>query len=113
MQETWVGSLGPEDPLEEEMASHYSSILAWNIPWTEEPGELWDCKESVTTKHKQLCVKTLFVDCQRYFIKSFSTTDTSTTMVSDKSYGLSDILLALSLDSTENLQIFMSLNKMI
>ena len=35
-QETWIRSLGQEDPLEEEMATH-SSILAWNIPWTEEP----------------------------------------------------------------------------
>ena len=34
-----VGSLGREDPLEEEMATH-SSILAWRIPWTEEPGGL-------------------------------------------------------------------------
>ena len=39
MQETWVQSLGWEDPLEEEMAIH-SSILAWEIPWTEEPGGL-------------------------------------------------------------------------
>ena len=39
MQETWVPSLGREDPLEEEMAIH-SSILAWKIPWTEEPGGL-------------------------------------------------------------------------
>ena len=37
--ETWVRSLGWEDPLEEEMATH-SSILAWRIPWTEEPGRL-------------------------------------------------------------------------
>ena len=37
--ETWVQSLGWEHPLEKEMATH-SSILAWNIPWTEEPGEL-------------------------------------------------------------------------
>ena len=37
--ETWVQSLGWEDPLEEEMAIH-SSILAWRIPWTEEPGRL-------------------------------------------------------------------------
>ena len=36
MQETWVGSLGGEDPLEREMAAH-SPILAWRIPWTEEP----------------------------------------------------------------------------
>ena len=39
MQETWVRSLAQEDPLEEEMATH-SSILAWDIPWTEEPGRL-------------------------------------------------------------------------
>ena len=39
MQETWVPSLGREDPLEKEMATH-SSILAWKIPWTEEPGGL-------------------------------------------------------------------------
>ena len=39
MQETWVGSLDQEDPLEEEMAIH-SSILAWRIPWTKEPGGL-------------------------------------------------------------------------
>ena len=39
MQETQVQSLGPEDPLEEEMATH-SSILAWEIPWDGEPGEL-------------------------------------------------------------------------
>ena len=38
-QETWVRSLGPEDPLEEEIATH-SSILTWKIPWTEEPGGL-------------------------------------------------------------------------
>ena len=38
MQETQVQSLGQEDPLEEEMATH-SSILAWEIPWTEAPGE--------------------------------------------------------------------------
>ena len=36
MWETWVRSLGPEDPLEKEMATH-SSILAWRIPGTEEP----------------------------------------------------------------------------
>ena len=38
-QEMWVQSLGREDPLEESMAT-YSSILAWRIPWTEEPGGL-------------------------------------------------------------------------
>ena len=39
MQEAWVQSLGQEDPLEEEMVTH-SSIFAWEIPWTEEPGGL-------------------------------------------------------------------------
>ena len=39
MKETWVGSLGLEDPLEEEMATH-SSVLAWRIPGTGEPGGL-------------------------------------------------------------------------
>ena len=39
MQETWVQSLGWEDPLKKEMSTH-SSILAWRIPWTEEPGWL-------------------------------------------------------------------------
>jgi len=39
VQETQVQSLGQEDPLEKEMATH-SSILAWRIPWTGEPGEL-------------------------------------------------------------------------
>ena len=40
VRETRVQSLGREDPLEEEMATH-SSTLAWKIPWTEEPGRLW------------------------------------------------------------------------
>ena len=39
MQETWVQFLGQEDPLEKGIATH-SSILAWRIPWTEEPGGL-------------------------------------------------------------------------
>ena len=39
MQETWVQSLGLEDPLEKKMATH-SSVLAWEIPWTEETGGL-------------------------------------------------------------------------
>ena len=39
MRDTWVRSLGWEDPLEKEMAIH-SSTIAWKIPWTEEPGRL-------------------------------------------------------------------------
>ena len=38
-QETWVPSLGQEDPMAESMAAH-SSVLTWRIPWTEEPGGL-------------------------------------------------------------------------
>ena len=52
MWETWVRSLGREDPLEKEMETH-SSILAWKIPWTEEPGagyRPWGRKESDTTE---------------------------------------------------------------
>ena len=50
MQETWVQSLGLEDPLEKEMAT-CSCILAWRIPWTEEPGRLQSMRsqESDTT----------------------------------------------------------------
>ena len=51
MWETWILSLGREDPLEKEMATH-SSILAWRIPWTEELGGLQSTgrKESDTTE---------------------------------------------------------------
>ena len=54
-QEIWVQSLSSEDPLEEEMATH-SSILAWEIPWTEEPGgfqsEGWKkLRQDSVTKH--------------------------------------------------------------
>ena len=50
-QETWIRSLGREDPLEKEMATH-SSILAWRIPGTEEPGGLLSMglQESDTTE---------------------------------------------------------------
>ena len=51
MQETWVWSLGWEDLLEKEMTTH-SSVLSWEIPWTEEPGGLyspWDHKELDST----------------------------------------------------------------
>ena len=49
MWETWVRSLGREDPLEKEMATH-SSVLAWRIPWKEESGRRRGCKESDTTE---------------------------------------------------------------
>ena len=57
MQETWVRSLGLGDPLEKGMATH-SSILAWEIPWTEQPGELQsiglDTTEVTKHSHKDL-----------------------------------------------------------
>ena len=57
MEEIWVASLGQEDPLEEEMATH-SSILAWRIPWTEEPGRLQSMRSqrvrhNLATKQQQ------------------------------------------------------------
>ena len=59
MRETWVQSLGWEDPIRKGKAIH-SSVLAWRIPWTEEPGGLqpWGCKGSdiTGTEHRQcLC----------------------------------------------------------
>ena len=56
MRETWVQSLGQEDFLEKEMATD-SSILAWKIPWMEEPGGLhssWGLKESDMTERHSL-----------------------------------------------------------
>ena len=53
-QETWFRSLGQEDPLEKEMATH-SSILAWRFPWTEEPGGL----QSMGSQQQQRCSQNL------------------------------------------------------
>ena len=53
MQETRAGSLGGEDPLEREMAAH-SPILAWRIPWTEEPGGLQSMGLQSQTRLKRL-----------------------------------------------------------
>ena len=52
MQDTWVWSLGQEDPLEKRMAAH-SGVLVWKIPWSEEHGRLyspWGHKELDTTE---------------------------------------------------------------
>ena len=61
MQETRVRSLGQEDLLEKEMATH-PSILAWKIPWTEEPGGYspWGHKESDTTERLTLSLSRSF-----------------------------------------------------
>ena len=50
MWETWIRSLGQEDPVEEGIATH-SSILAWRIPWTEEPGGLHTVHEVTRVPH--------------------------------------------------------------
>ena len=50
MQETWVRSLGQEDPLEKETATH-SSILIWEIPWTEEHGSILQLMGSQRVRH--------------------------------------------------------------
>ena len=62
MQETWVHSLGGEDPLEKEMATH-SSILAWRIPWTEEPGGLQSMESQRVLASGQCC---LLLDLECY-----------------------------------------------
>ena len=59
MQETRVRFLGREDPLEKEMATH-SSILAWRIPWTEEPGRLQSMGLQESGMTVQLCTHTVF-----------------------------------------------------
>ena len=66
MRETWVRSLGWEDPLEKEMATH-SSILAWRIPWTEEPGGL-QSMGSQRVGHDQVTLLTYLL---WYAIKEF------------------------------------------
>ena len=80
VQETWVWSLGQEDPLEKEMATH-SSILSWKIPWTEEPsgvqGAPGGCKESGTTERLTLKIFWFFqtcsfnIPCRRDLVNSF------------------------------------------
>ena len=56
MQEMRVRSLGGEDPLEKEMATH-SSILAWEISWTEDPDRLQSRRHHLGSKQQQLMVK--------------------------------------------------------
>ena len=56
MRENWVRSLGWEDPLEKGMATH-SSILAWRIPWAEEPGKLQSMGSQESDKIEQLSLR--------------------------------------------------------
>ena len=57
----WVRSLGREDPWEEGMATH-SSILAWRIPWTEEPGGLQSKESDTTEVTEHACMHNLSVN---------------------------------------------------
>ena len=73
LQETWVLSLGREDPLEEGMATH-PSILAWSILWTEEPGRLynpWGHKESDTNEQLSLSLSTTYIFDDMSFDQTF------------------------------------------
>ena len=68
MRETWFQSLGWEDPLEKEMAAH-SSILAWEIPWTEEPGGLQSMESQrvghdLATEQQQISIK--YISCNTF-----------------------------------------------
>ena len=60
MQETWVQYLSQEDPLEKEIATH-SSILAWWIPWTEEPGQLQSIGSQKSGMIEQLTTTTTMI----------------------------------------------------
>ena len=64
LQEAWVQSLGREDPLEEEMATH-TSVPAWRVPWRKEPGRLqsWSHRESDTAEWA--CIHPLFMQLVR------------------------------------------------
>ena len=78
MQETWVQSLGWEDPPEKEMATH-SSILAWRIPWTEEPGRL---VHGVTRVGHNWATKRAYVSNKiMHLLKYKQTQDVSLTLV--------------------------------
>ena len=79
MQETWVRSLGREDPLEKEMAIH-SITIAWKIPWTEEPGRLQsmgsqrvghDWATSLTPMLVRSCLKSCMLDFSIIGTKNF------------------------------------------
>ena len=69
MQETWVQFLGWEDTLEKEMATH-SSILAWRIPWTEEPGRLQSMGSQELDTTYQLNTSTISYIAGRFFTAS-------------------------------------------
>ena len=66
MQKTWVQPLGRQDPLEKGMATH-SSILAWRIPRTEEPGGLQSCDHKESDLTEQLTPPVIIFTCNSFF----------------------------------------------
>ena len=89
MQETWVQSLGQEDPLKKEMATH-SSILAWKIPWTEEPGGLyspWGCKESEMTEYLTATTNQTFSGSSDGKVSAYNAGDLGSILGSGRSPG--------------------------
>ena len=72
MRETWVPSLGREDPLEKEMATH-SSIVAWEIPWTEELGGLPSMDSQSLTRLNDLILSLLcHMSCSKWFVTDWT-----------------------------------------
>ena len=70
MWETWVPSLGQEDPLEKEMAIH-SSTIVWKIPWTEEPGRLQSNAKSWTQLSDYICYFNFCLPEEEIFNRGF------------------------------------------
>ena len=96
MQETRVGSLGREDPLEKEMATH-SSLLAWRIPWTEEPGGLQsggvtelDTTQWLNNKIR-FTKKTFFFKQNKFYMQAIMSGEQPTTLL------LISVILSFSL----------------
>ena len=67
VQETWVWFLGQEDPLKKEMTAH-SSILAWRIPWTEEPGKLQSGCKALFISLVINCLLSIFVSLLKFLL---------------------------------------------
>ena len=70
MQETQFRFLGQEDPLEKETVTH-SSMLAWKIPWTEEPGSPWGCKQSDMIEHMHTHIRMCNFNSERGLNETF------------------------------------------
>ena len=98
--ETWVRSLGWGDPLEEGMATH-SSILAWRIPWTEEPGGLQFIElqriehdsSDLAHVHTFYTLETLYISCIAFFHRHLLNVCVPAKMMSSKLYMSRDVLI--------------------